>query len=87
MKLLFENLLIIVEYNRLVSGSMTTYLRVERVVFTRQQQQIIFEIHIYIHTVSQDYGLISHTTHVVCVNFIREREDPYFNVDSERQIF
>ena len=36
---------------------------------------------------SQDYGLASHTTHVVCVNFIRERWDLQFNVDSERQIF
>ena len=49
-------------------------------------------IHIYIHNwslqpFSQDYGLASHTTHVVCVNFIRERRDLQFNVDSERQIF
>ena len=37
---------------------------------------------------SRDYGLASHqTTHVVCVNFIRERRDLQFNVDSERQIF
>ena len=36
---------------------------------------------------SQDYGLASHTTHVVCVNFIRGRRDLQFNVDSERQIF
>ena len=33
---------------------------------------------------SQDYGLASHTTHVVCVNFIHQWQ---FNVDSERQIF
>ena len=36
---------------------------------------------------SQDYGLASHTTHVVSVNFIREWRDLQFNVDSERQIF
>ena len=36
---------------------------------------------------SQDYGRASHTTHVVCVNFIREWRDLQFNVDSERQIF
>ena len=31
---------------------------------------------------SQDYGLASHTTHVVCVNFMREWRDLQFNVDS-----
>ena len=36
---------------------------------------------------SQDYGLFSHTTHIMCVNFIREWRDLQFNVDSERQIF
>ena len=36
---------------------------------------------------SQDYGLASHTTHVVCVNFIREFRDLQCNVDSERYIF
>ena len=36
---------------------------------------------------SQDYGLASHTTHVECVNFIREWQNLRFNVDSERQIF
>ena len=30
---------------------------------------------------------VSHTTHVVCVNFIREWLDLQFNIDSERQIF
>ena len=50
------------------------------------------EIHTYIHnwplqSFSQDYVLASHTTHVVCINFIRERRDLQFNVDSERQIF
>ena len=50
-------------------------------------------IHItYIHNwplqpFSQDYGLASHTTHVVCINFIHEWRDLQFNVDSERQIF
>ena len=36
---------------------------------------------------SQDYGLTSHTTHVVILNFIREWRDLQFNVDSKRQIF
>ena len=48
--------------------------------------------HIYIHNwplqpFTQDYGLASYTTHVACVNFIREWRDLQFNVDSERQIF
>ena len=33
------------------------------------------------------YLLASHTTHIVCVNFIREWWDLQFNLDSERQIF
>ena len=49
-------------------------------------------IHIYIHNwplqpFSQDYDLVSHTTYVVCVNFIHEWRDLQFKVDSERQIF
>ena len=36
---------------------------------------------------SCDYGLASHSNHVVCVNFIREWQDLQFNVDPERQIF
>ena len=36
---------------------------------------------------SQDNGLASHVTHVVCVNFICEWRDLLFNIDSERQIF
>ena len=36
---------------------------------------------------SQYYDLGSHTTHVVCVKFIREWWDLQFNVDSKRQIF
>ena len=36
---------------------------------------------------SQDYGLASQSTHVVCVNFIHEWRDLQFNVDFERQIF
>ena len=36
---------------------------------------------------SHYYDLASHTTHVVCVNFIREWLDLQFNVDSGRQIF
>ena len=53
---------------------------------------LLFLIHTYIHNwplqpFSQDYGLASHSTHVVCVNFMREWRDLQFNVDSERQIF
>ena len=36
---------------------------------------------------SQDYGLVSHTIYVVCVNFIHKLWNQQFNVDSERQIF
>ena len=36
---------------------------------------------------SHNYGLASHTPHVVCFNFIRERRDLQFNADSQRQIF
>ena len=36
---------------------------------------------------SLDYGLVSHITHVVCVNFLREWRDQQFNVDPEWQIF
>ena len=36
---------------------------------------------------SQDYGLASHTTLVVCVNFICEWPGLQFNVDSGRKIF
>ena len=36
---------------------------------------------------SQDYGLAPHTTHVVSINFIRERLQLQFKVDSEQQIF
>ena len=35
----------------------------------------------------QDYGLASHTTHIVCVNFIREWRHLELNVDSEWQFF
>ena len=53
---------------------------------------ILTYIHTYIHNwplqpFSQDYGLASYTTRVVCANFIREQRDLQFNVDSERQIF
>ena len=40
-----------------------------------------------LHLFSQNYGLASHTTYIVCVHFIRELRDLQFNVDSERQIF
>ena len=43
-----------------------------------------FSSHSYIHNwpfqhFSEDYGLASHNTHVVCVNFIREWWDLQFN--------
>ena len=46
----------------------------------------------YIHNwtlqpISKDHGLVSHTTYVMCVNFICEWGDLQFKVDSERQIF
>ena len=33
---------------------------------------------------SQDYGLASRTTHVVCFNFLHEWRNLQFNVDPER---
>ena len=56
------------------------------------QKRIYTYIHTYIHNCllqpfNQDYGLAFHSTHVVCVNFIREWRNLQFNVDSERQIF
>ena len=56
-------------------------------------QDYVSMLNTYIHNwslqrFSQDYGLASHTTHAVCVNFIRNwGDDLHFNVDSERQIF
>ena len=38
-------------------------------------------------TLSRNYDLASHTTHVVCVNFTRVCWDLQFNIDFERQIF
>ena len=35
----------------------------------------------------QDYNLVSHTIHVVYVNFVHKWQDVHFKVDSERQIF
>ena len=48
-------------------------------------------LHVYIHnwplqTFIQDYGLASHSTYVVCVNFIHEQRVLQLNVDSERKI-
>ena len=36
---------------------------------------------------SQDYGLASHTNHVVSVNFKHDLRDLQIKVDAERQIF
>ena len=65
----------------------------DEVYFSSCSSQINTQnIHTYIHNwplqpFSQDYGLDSHTIHVVCVNFIPEWRDLQLNVDSERQIF
>ena len=56
---------------------------------------ICFLWHTYIHNYplqsfkSGDYSsfLVSHTTYVVCVNFIHKWQDLQFKVDSERQIW
>ena len=50
------------------------------------------DTHTYIHNwplqpFSQDYGLASGITHVVCFNFIYKWRNLQFTVDSERQIF
>ena len=52
----------------------------------------VYQYYKYIHNwslqpFSQDCGLASHATYVVCFNFIHEWQDLQFNVDSERQIF
>ena len=46
-------------------------------------------MHTYIHNwaFSQNNGLVSQNTQVVCVNFIHEWWDLQLKVDSERQIF
>ena len=62
----------------------------------RLQLAILLHTYTYIHTYihswllqhfSQDLGLASRTTHVVCVNFIRDWRDLQLNVDSEQLIF
>ena len=45
------------------------------------------KVHIPLQIFSQDYGLVSHTTHVVCFYFICEWLNQQFNVESEWQIF
>ena len=57
----------------------------------RKLWKAISYLHTYIHNwqlqpFTQDYGLASHTTYIVCVNFIHEWRLLQFNVDSERQI-
>ena len=54
-----------------------------------------YRFHKYIHTYIighynpsvQIIDLVSHTTYIVCVNFIHKWRDLQFKVDSERQIF
>ena len=36
---------------------------------------------------SQDYNLIFHTTHVVCIHFVHEWQNLHFKVDTEREDF
>ena len=67
------------------------YQRIIRQIFVTAVKQCT-HIHTYIHNwplqpFSQDYGIVSHITHVVCGNFICEWRDLQFNVDSERQIY
>ena len=60
---------------------------------TGKVERALFHLHsivryTYIHNwplqpISQNYGLASHTTDVVCVNFTREWRDLQFNVDYE----
>ena len=51
----------------------------------------IIKIHTYIighyNPSGRIIDLVSHTTYVVCVNFIHKWRDQQFKVDSERQIF
>ena len=63
-----------------------------RIIDNNVYSAAVRNIHIYMHNwalqpFSQDYGPTSHTTPVVCLNFIRKWRDLQFNVDSERQIF
>ena len=53
---------------------------------------ISYYVHTYIHSwplqsFSLDYNLVSHTTYVVCVNFVYEARNLHFEVDYKRQIF
>ena len=48
---------------------------------SQNQQHLTYLIGHY-NTSSQDYGLASYITHVMCVNFIPEWQDLQFNVDS-----
>ena len=57
----------------------------------QSQSHLAACVHTYIYNwplqlFSQDYGLASHTTYVVCVNFIHEWWNLQFNIDSEWQI-
>ena len=54
----------------------------------------MLQSHPYVHNVTGHYNssvriiaLVSHTTYVVCVNFIHKWRDLQFKVDSERKIF
>ena len=48
-----------------------------------RSQYAMSEFGIYVRIID----LVSHISHVVCFNFIREWRDLQFNVDSERLIF
>ena len=62
-----------------------------KVLFDAKSPFIVIVPYTYIHNsplqpFSQDYGLASHTTYIVCVNFICKWWDLQFNIDFELQI-
>ena len=59
---------------------------IERYTFNRSDTYITYIIGHYNPSV-RIIDLVSHTTYVVCVNFIHKWRDLQFKVDSERQIF
>ena len=79
---------------RLINFEKIFYLRFlleKRHTRTNQKTTTVYPI-IYIHnwslqSFSQDYDLASHTTYVVCINFIHKWRDLQFKFDFERQIF
>ena len=72
-------------------STLKTFIKVQSVFcwLTLYNNSLMIEkyVMLYIQPFSQNYGLASYTTHVVCVNFIHEWLDLLFNVDSKRKIF